>query len=115
MRWPNSWMTMSDGFFRHNSADQDKKLDAEVLEVGGVSVHRQRVEIGDKTQQALILDDTGTGVMYIGTASPGALENQNVWRIKQILTSGANVRILWAEGNSGFVHRWDMRAGLSYT
>lgn len=33
---------MSDGFFRQNTADQDKKLDAEELVVGGLTVFRQR-------------------------------------------------------------------------
>jgi hypothetical protein len=102
---------MSDGFFRQNSADQDKKLDAELAQIQGLEVFRQRVVSPD---EALLLDDNGAGTIYVGTAVPGASPSAPVWKIKQILTTGADLRILWADGNSQYDNIWDDRSSLTY-
>jgi hypothetical protein len=71
-------------------------------------------EVGGSAPEALILDDAGGGITYVGTASPGSSINSPVWRIKQILTTGADLRILWADGDSEFNNVWADRASLSY-
>jgi hypothetical protein len=38
---------MSDDFFRQNTADQDRKIDAERLSIGGLDIYRQRVQSYD--------------------------------------------------------------------
>jgi hypothetical protein len=36
------------------------------------------------------------------------------WRIKKILTVGAETTILYADGNTAFDNVWNNRTGLSY-
>ncbi len=62
---------MSDTFFRFNSADQDKKLDAELVEVSGLALHRLRFILSGKSPENLELDDEDPEVLYVGTAAPG--------------------------------------------
>lgn len=102
---------MTDSFVRQNSADQDKKLDAELVIVNDVELYRLRKV---SPSEALVLDDTGTGIMYVGTAQTGSSLSAPVWKIKQILTSGLVLRILWADGDSQYDNIWDNRASLPY-
>ena len=102
---------MSDAFVRQNSADQDKKLDAELVLINGVEVYRLRK---GSANEALVMEDTGAGVLYVGLAPAGASLSDPVWKIKQILTSGLVLRILWADGNGQYDNIWDNRAALTY-
>lgn len=102
---------MSDSFVRQNSADADKKLDAELVIVNGAEVYRLRKS---SPAEALVMEDTGAGIMYVGTALPGSALSDPVWKIKQILTSGLVLRILWADGDSQYDNVWDNRASLIY-
>ena len=102
---------MSDSFIRQNSADQDKKLDAELVLINGMELYRLRKS---SPSEALIMEDTGTGILYVGTAPIGAALSDPVWKIKQILTSGLVLRILWADGDSQYDNIWDSRASLTY-
>ena len=43
---------MENSFFRHNSADQDKRLDAELLSVEGLSVYRPKVSVAESSDFA---------------------------------------------------------------
>lgn len=104
---------MTNSFFRNNTADQDKKLAAERQTVEGLEVLIQRVT-GSSHPQALRLDDAGGGIMYIGVAAPGTAEGTAAWRIKEILTTGADVAILWPDGSSEYAFSWTARAGLNY-
>ena len=113
---------MSDSFVRLlEAADKGKKLDAELTNVAGVDVYRLRFaltnpgDIGGSQPESLAYDDAGGGVAYVGTAVPGSSENSASWRIKQVLTTGADLRILWADGNSNYDNVWADRASLSYT
>jgi hypothetical protein len=108
---------MSDDFYRFNSADQDKKLDAELLTVNGLPVYQLRVQAAQAPapSYALRLDDTGTGTVYVGEAAVGSAEGDPVWRIKKILTVGSDMTILWADGNASFDNSWTGRVGLSYS
>jgi hypothetical protein len=105
---------MSNSFFRRNSADQDKKLDTEVVVVEGLDVHRLRVQ-PLAPSYTLRLNDTGTGTVYVGEAPIGSAEGDSVWRIKKVLTVGSDMSILWADGNELFNKAWAGHAGLSYT
>lgn len=102
---------MSDAFVRQNSADQDKKLDAELVLINGVELYRLRK---GSANEALIMEDTGAGVLYVGMAPAGSALSAPVWKIKQILTSGLVLRILWADGNGQYDNIWDDRAALTY-
>lgn len=113
MKWLNSWMMMSNGFFRHNSADQDKKLDAVALFVEGVEVYRQRVAVSP-SPQLLVLDQATAAVLYVGAADIGTAESAPAWQIKKVLTTDGITKILWAEGTADFVHIWADRASLTY-
>lgn len=112
---------MSDAFVRLlEAADRDKKLDAELANVAGVDVYRLRMVLTNAADvggapETLRLDDVGGGLVYIGTAAPGSSENSASWRIKQVLTTGADLRILWADGNSNFDNVWADRLSLSYS
>ena len=102
---------MSDAFVRQNSADQDKKLDAELILLNGVELYRLRK---GSANEALVMEDTGAGVLYVGLAPAGSSLSDPVWKIKQILTSGLVLRILWADGNGQYDNIWDDRAALTY-
>ena len=102
---------MSNDFVRRNSADQDKKLDAEKLELAGLAIYRQRVALAPN---ALRLRVRGSA-MYIGEAPPGTADTAALWRIKKMLTSGADFDILWANGTSDFSNVWQDWESLTYS
>lgn len=58
-----------------------------------------------------INDDAG----YRGDAALGALTSEAKWQVKKIVILGDGTPDdLYADGDDGFVHVWDDRAGLSY-
>ena len=70
----------------------------------------------DGRQLSLRLDDAGSGITYVGEASPNAAEGAAVWRIKRLDESVAtDLDILWADGNASFDNVWSDRAALSYS
>ena len=103
---------MSDGFVRQNSADQDKKLDAEKLQIGGLDVYRLRTTPGPMTVK---IDQVDANTLYIGEALPGTSEASAAWRIRKFLTVGSVSSMLYANGTSAFTNVWNSRAGLSYS
>lgn len=113
---------MSNSFVRLlEAADKNKKLDAELANVGGLDVYRLRFaltnpgDVGGAAPEALVYEDLGSGIAYVGTAAPGSSENSASWRIKQVLTTGAILRILWANGNSNYDNIWANRSSLNYS
>ena len=64
---------------------------------------------------AMQVNDTGTGTMYVGEALPGTATSAALWRIKKIVTTGADIAITWADGNDYFDNIWTSRASLSYS
>jgi len=102
---------MSNDFTRRNTADQEKKIDAEKMTVNGLEIFRQRVGIAPN---ALRYREVGAAI-YIGEAPPGTLNSSPAWRIKKILTTGSDFDILWANGTSDFVNVWDDWNSLSYS
>jgi len=101
----------SDGFYRHNSADQEKKLDADLVQTDGLVLYRLR---NVHPPMSVIVDETDPNSIYVGEAEPGADQNLPVWRIKQILTTGTMRNILYANGNAAYTNVWADRATLTY-
>ena len=103
---------MSKGFLRPlEGADRTKAWEGERTGEAALEVYRQ---ITASPDLAVRLDDNGAGTLYVGTAEPGASESAPVWKIKQLLTFGGQVSILWADGESGFTKVWANRAGYTY-
>jgi len=64
----------------------------------------------------VLFDDTGVGgVSYMGEADPGTLTSAPTWRIKRITETGADVAVVWADGDASFDNVWDDRASLTYS
>jgi hypothetical protein len=99
---------MSDDFTRRNSADQDKKLDADSLTVASLKVYRQRVV---SPPMAIKLDQVSSTELYIGEALPGTATSSATWRIKK----WTGTAMLFADGNGDYDNVWDDRIGLSYS
>lgn len=60
-------------------------------------------------------DDTGTGTTYIGEAAPGTATSAAGWRVRRMVEAGADITVLWADGDAHFDNVWDNRASLSYS
>ena len=100
-----------DSFYRNNTADQDKKLHAEEVEIPGLGrVYRSNPHLATRID---VVDDTTT---YIGRAPVGTPPATAAWQIKR-LTKDANgsVVIEYADGNNAFDNAWTGRAGLAYS
>ena len=103
---------MNKGFLRpQESADKTKAWEGERTGFAGLEVYRQVTASPDLSFR---MEDLGTGIMYIGYAEPGAAESDPVWKIKQVLTTGGQLSILWANGEPGYIHSWALRASYSY-
>lgn len=61
------------------------------------------------------IDTTDTNNLYVGVSQVGTTTSTATWQIKKIVISGANISILWADGNQKFDNVWDDRASLSYS
>ncbi len=105
---------MSDAFWRRDNADIRKKLDTELLTINGLEVHRLRIQSNNRAL-SLRFEDTGTGTAYLGRAEIGSSTTDPVWEIRQLLTTGGNIIILWADGDALFNKSWDARTGYSYS
>ena len=81
----------------------------------GNGIHRQVVKVGEGTSQALRLDDVGSGVTYLGYASPGVATTAASWQIKKMTETGDDLAIEWADGDALFDNIWDNRLSLSYS
>ena len=73
---------------------------------------RQVFTAGD---YAVLVDDAGSGVTYIGNALPGTTTSSANWKIKRMTEVGADITIVWADGDSLYDNVWDNRASLSYS
>lgn len=64
----------------------------------------------------LRMDDVVGDITYVGEALPGSAEDDEVWRIKRLdSSSGIEVRVMWADGDTNFDNRWDQRLTLNYS
>lgn len=60
------------------------------------------------------IDVVSDTLFYLGWAVYGAIEDQPVWRIKQILQSGTVWSQKFANGNEEFTNKWTDRGTISY-
>lgn len=102
---------MSEDFVRQNTADQDKRLDADKLERAGLEIFRLRTT---PAPMVVLVDETIPTSIYIGEALPGSTTAQAVWRIRKVLTVGAQKGIVFADGNADYDNVWDNRQSLTY-
>jgi Collagen triple helix repeat (20 copies) len=65
--------------------------------------------------QNVQLDVVDASVTYIGYAAAGSSTSSASWKIKKITTTGDDIAITWADGNTNFDNIWDNRAALTYT
>lgn len=67
-------------------------------------------------EYAKIVDgNTDPGTFYIGIAVIGSATTDPVWQAQKIETSGDNVTITWADGNSNFDNQFNAPNTLSYS
>ena len=60
-------------------------------------------------------DEADATTSYVGEAAAGSSEGSAVWRIQRIVSSGADLTITFADGNTNFDNVWTNRASLSYS
>lgn len=58
--------------------------------------------------------DKTNGTAYHGWAACGTATSEAKWRIRRIVTTGDDVVIDWADGDSNYDNIWDNRVALSY-
>lgn len=63
------------------------------------------------------VDSGDSNITYIGKAIPSATpnEDQSVWQIQRVTTSGDDVFVEWADGDAEFNNIWDNRESLTYS
>lgn len=62
-----------------------------------------------------LIDDTVSGIMYLGEAVPNSLESAPAWRIKKIIFDAAgNVDAVRFAAGGAFTQIWNNRASLVY-
>lgn len=64
---------------------------------------------------AVKLDDDGAGNQYVGFAKPGTASATSGWALMKIATSGLDLDITWASGDSNMDKVWDNRLSETYS
>lgn len=69
------------------------------------------------TPHTIVLEYSGTNVIYIGKAAQGSATSAAVWLIRKLTYDGSNncTNIQFANGSSAYNAIWDNRASLSYS
>jgi hypothetical protein len=63
-----------------------------------------------------IVEELDTGITYMGLALAGCTGTAEAkYRIKQIIKTGLQTFVLWANGNKAFDKVWDNRAAYTYS
>ena len=58
--------------------------------------------------------ESGLQVTYFGYALPGAIETENVWRIRKYVVSGDTAKNLFPNGDLLFSYNWDIKSAYTY-
>ena len=91
-----------------NSLATSEKQDAIVAAIEGITI--------SSPEYAKIVDgNTDPGTFYIGIAVIGSATTDPVCQAQKIETSGDNVTITWADGNSNFDNQFNAPNTLSYS
>jgi hypothetical protein len=88
------------------SPTRQNKTAREVF-IGGVDANASEETI-------TLVDTASTTIIYIGSALPGSLSSQAVWRIQRVDLTTSEIKILFADSDQNFDNIWDNRASLSY-
>jgi hypothetical protein len=86
---------------------------------GGVTPSQVENIIDDHILKALEKQikahSSDSNITYVGEAEPGSVTSAPVWRIKEIVETGDDISIQWADGNGDFDKIFDNRESLTYT
>jgi len=63
---------------------------------------------------ALEYDVASATETYIGEAEAGSATSGALWRVRKMTTTGSDISIKWADGDTLFNNIWDNRASLTY-
>ncbi len=63
---------------------------------------------------ALEYDVASATETYIGEADAGSATSGALWRVRKMTTTGSDISIKWADGDTLFNNIWDNRASLTY-
>lgn len=85
-----------------------------VVDQFGSKINQANPLYSTAPELALEFEDTGTGVLYLGTAQPGSSPASAVWQIKKITYTSTQVQIQFANGSPSFNAAWSNRASLTY-
>lgn len=100
---------MSDAFYRYNSADEDKKLAAELLPNGHFVLTQLR------HPGAVRYEQVSSTLAYAGQAEPGTAGSDATWQIRRLsFTPSGDVTVEYAEQSAAYDKVWDDRASYSY-
>ncbi len=69
--------------------------------------------LGNKFEPYITKMDIQDTQIYVGEALPGALDDENEWRIRLIDLSVNPNSILWANGHMDLKNKWTDRANTS--
>jgi len=78
---------------------------------GGTALN---VNSGGTSTYATQIDEASATVTYVGKAATGAATASAVWQIQRLTTTGADLAVTWADGDSNYNNVWDNRTSLSY-
>ncbi len=74
------------------------------------------------SESAVQMDYSGTNLVYVGIAIPGADVNSSVWQIKKLQYNGSNqlTSIIWphnafGQASSDYIFSWANRATFTYS
>lgn len=100
---------MTEAFYRHNSADEDKKLAAELLSSGHFVLTQLR------HPGAVRYEQVSSTLAYAGQAEPGTVGSDALWQVKRLtFTAAGDVTVDYAEQSAAYDKIWDNRASYSY-
>jgi hypothetical protein len=70
-------------------------------------------DVNSEKTFATRIDNTVSGILYIGKAAIASSTSQAVWQIEKLDTSSGLIKT-WANGSDTFTNVWDDRASLTY-
>jgi hypothetical protein len=80
-----------------------------------------QVQIQESIKEAVILakpiqvDQTDPNNVYLGFAPTGSATSAAVWLVQKVVTTGADIAILSANGSDAYNNIYDNRASLTYS
>lgn len=86
------------------------------VNVADITLNKSNDSVSTESfDQSTRIDEASSSVSYFGFAEVGSSEASAVWKIKKMSTSGSQMTITYADGNSSYDNIWANRASLSYS